>query len=48
MVVGFNNETGCAKARDHCTANFREKDDGLLTLLANLPIFPYTVEMFKF
>ena len=44
MVVGYNIGVGCAKASDYCTANFRQKDDGLLELLVNLPHFPFQIK----
>ena len=40
VVVGCNYEIGCVKARHHCTADFQEKSDGLLTFLAYLPHSP--------
>ena len=44
VVIGYNNGIGCVKVHDHWKANFRQKGNGLLALLANLPHLPlYTV-----
>ena len=40
MVVDCYNGIGYTKARDHWTANFQQKGDCLLALLANLPRLP--------